>query len=336
MLRVLPKMERPVPQAVVVISAKQALIHSPTAWVRADVIDNPEVFYTLSLEELSELHAAVATCAQYELPDITRPAFPLPTLSKTIANTVLPRITNGLGFCILKGVSPSDFSEAALRRLHWGLGLYCGKAKKQYGQWVLPIENRGYQFGEPGARNNNTSAKLWFHNDSCDITALLCVREAMEGGKTKLVSAVMLHNEMLQDYPEHLNALYQPYPRIHRHISGVFDKTQALLKPIFTREDGSFSCDISRPTIDRALKLDHVEALSSLRLDALDVLESLASDEALSCEFFLEPGDILYLNNRKLLHARTAFCDADEACKKRLLLRLHLDIESFGEERRDV
>jgi alpha-ketoglutarate-dependent taurine dioxygenase len=66
------------------------------------------------------------------------------------------------------------------------------------------------------------------------------------------------------------------------------------------------------------------EPLTRDRVRALDALDGVACEEDLRVEFALEPGQILWVNNRWILHNRTAFVDHPEADRRRHLVRLWL------------
>jgi hypothetical protein len=297
-----------------------------TAWQRSDLLVNKDFVYQLTPTDFIEIDSALERCFNYPITNITRNEFVLINLSKYIDQKLLPQIHSGIGVLCIKGLTKSKYTFEELSKIHWGLGLYFGKPHLQFGEYVLRVEDQGYQLREPGARNSNTSGKLWFHNDSCDITAMMCIQKAKRGGETRIVSALAIHNKMMENCPELLKTLYQPYYRTHRRISGLCNN-EVHAKPIFTQDGGSFSCDISRPVIENAQKRPEVPKLSEMQVDALNMLESLAESPELYHEFFLEPADIIYINNHTMLHARTGFEDDVNPEKKRLLLRLHLNGE---------
>ncbi|MBI3915681.1 MAG: hypothetical protein HY322_01575 [Betaproteobacteria bacterium] len=47
-----------------------------------------------------------------------------------------------------------------------------------------------------------------FHADRCDIVGLLCVRKAKAGGLSRIVSAAVIHNEVLRRRPDLIDAFY--------------------------------------------------------------------------------------------------------------------------------
>jgi alpha-ketoglutarate-dependent taurine dioxygenase len=70
------------------------------------------------------------------------------------------------------------------------------------------------------------------------------------------------------------------------------------------------------------------EPLSAERLRALDVLDEVLARPELRVEFGLEPGQMLFVNNRWIFHNRTAFEDHDEPERRRHYVRLWLRRET--------
>jgi hypothetical protein len=147
------------------------------------------------------------------------------------------------------------------------------------------------------------------------------------------VSAVAIHNKMALQCPELLELLYQPYYRIPRPILGLSGNKDIYPKPIFMKIGKHFSCDLSYATIENAQKHPNTPKLSEMQVKALNMLDELAEDRELYHEFCLDAGDIIYINNRSILHARRAFEDDSIPQKKRLLLRLHLNIQDKNNEK---
>ena len=64
--------------------------------------------------------------------------------------------------------------------------------------------------------------------------------------------------------------------------------------------------------------------LSPEEREILDLYEEIASSPDLSFDMDLEPGDIQWLSNHTVLHARTAY--EDDPAHRRHLLRLWLSL----------
>ena len=58
-----------------------------------------------------------------------------------------------------------------------------------------------------------TTGPLRYHTDRTDVVSLLCAQQAAAGGESKVVSAVAIHNAMLERRPDLLELLFAPYPR---------------------------------------------------------------------------------------------------------------------------
>ena len=58
---------------------------------------------------------------------------------------------------------------------------------------------------------------------------------------------------------------------------------------------------------------------------ALDRLDAVSNRPSLRAEFSLEPGQVYFINNRWILHNRTAFEDYPEPERRRHLVRLWLE-----------
>ncbi len=132
----------------------------------------------------------------------------------------------------MRGLDAAGLSEDEMARVYVGIGSYFGQAVAQSFQGELlgniidmsdvKDKIRGYNFG--GCQN--------FHTDgtACDIVSLLCLRTSLSGGASRIVSAVALHNAMLERWPDLLEALYQGY--IYRYGEWDAKDIPAPYRPI--------------------------------------------------------------------------------------------------------
>ena len=72
-----------------------------------------------------------------------------------------------------------------------------------------------------------------------------------------------------------------------------------------------------------------VPRLSSEQTEAMELLEAIANDPAFYLEMDFQPGDVQFLNNARILHAREAYEDDDDPDQRRHLLRLWLAAHHF-------
>lgn len=310
-------------------------ITGPTAWRGVDMIDQAGWITLLSAQADDEIDAALLAVKSIAWRDITRDDFPLPEFS-AVLDHLAEEIEHGRGFVRLRGLPVERYGDDDLRKMLWGIGAYLGTALYQNarGELIGEVRDEIKVFGAvreshasgidgrplSSRYKSRSNGPLRFHTDRCDVIALLCVRASKTGGVSRLVSAVAIHNEILSRRPDLLDVLFGDFyrSRIGEESSGD-SETYAL--PIFALEDGHFTTQYSRTFVEAAQGIAGVPTLTSLQIDALDMLHEVA--EALCFECAFEPGDLQLINNHVIYHARGAFED-DSISPGRLLMRLWL------------
>src|SRR5262249_7312436 len=149
------------------------------------------------------------------------------------------------------------------------------------------------------------------------IVGLLCVRKAKSGGRSRVVSATAIHNEVLRRRPDLLDVFYADW---HHSMQGEEQpgESRTYPKPIWGIADGHFSGIFSATYIRSAQEFPEVPRLTPAQKEALELFYALSDELALDMTF--EPGDIQLLNNHLTYHSRTGFEDYAEPERKRLLL----------------
>ncbi len=294
----------------------------------------------LSGEDLAEIDSALQAAQARGLAwhQTTVEAFPLPTLRARLLE-IAEELEEGCGMIKLRGLPVERYAPAALRQIWFGIGCHLGRPvfQNRRGELMREIRDEGSEAGArygqveagPGARflssyaRTLTNGRLRFHTDRTDVVGLLCVRRAKSGGQSRLCSSPAIHNEMLRRRPDLLDVLFQDF---HRSRFGEEasspEVTYAL--PIFGLREGKFTSHFSLTYIEAAHMSGKVPPLNAAQREALDLLLALADE--LSFEMSLEPGDMQFLNNHVIYHARTAFIDGEGEAQARLLYRLWLSM----------
>ena len=304
------------------------LIEGPSAWVGADMRSREaEWSYCLSPSEVAELETALTAVRArgLDLAEIRRDDFPLPTLGPTLER-LRDEVLNGRGFVLLRGVPVEDRPIAESAMMYWGIGSWFGSARSQNAKGHLLghiYDLGGSSATDPNVRSYATSERQSFHIDRCDVVALLCLRRAKSGGQSAIVSSMTLHNVMAQRRPDLLERLYQPFP-VDRRGEVPEGKAPFYEAPVFNEHAGKISVLYSRLHIGSAQRFPEARRLSPLDIEALDMLAGLAGDPELRLDMSFMPGDIQFLHNHTILHARTGYEDWPEVERKRHLLRLWL------------
>ncbi len=308
--------------------ASHPLIEGPSAWIGADMRGREaEWSYRLSASEIAEIESATRAVRTrgFDLADIRREDFPLPTLGPVL-DRQRTEVLHGRGFVLLRGMPVEDRPIAESATAYWGVGTYFGAARSQNAKGHLLghiYDLGGRSETNPNLRSYATAERQNFHIDRCDVVALLCLRRAKTGGLSAIVSSMTLHNVMAARRPDLLERLYQSFP-VDRRGEVPEGKAPFYEAPVFNAHDGAISVLYSRLHIGSAQRFPEARRLTAEDFEALDMLAELAGDPELRLDMNFMPGDIQFLHNHTILHARTAYEDWQEVERKRHLLRLWL------------
>jgi hypothetical protein len=306
----------------------RARIEGPSAWIGAEMrTRESEWSYRLSPPQVAEIETALQSVRArgLDIADITRGDFPLPTVGPVLEQ-LRGEVLNGRGFVLLRGMPvenrPIDESATA----YWGVGTYFGSARSQNAKGHLLghiYDLGGSSAADPTIRSYATAERQNFHIDRCDVVALLCLRRAKSGGLSAIVSSMTVHNVMAQRRPDLLERLYQSFP-VDRRGEVPPGKQPFYEAPVFNEHSGYLSVLYSRLHIGSAQRFPEARRLTAKDYEALDMLAELAGDPELRLDMTFMPGDIQFLHNHTILHARSEYEDWSETERKRHLLRLWL------------
>jgi len=304
-------------------------IDGPSAWIGADVRKREaEWSYRLSPPEIAEIEAALRAVRErgIDIADISREDFPLPTLGPVL-DRLRGEVLDGRGFVLLRGMPVEDRPIAESATAYWGVGTYFGSARSQNakGHLLGHVYDLGIGLSEtdPNLRSYATAERQRFHIDRCDVVALLCLRRAKTGGLSTIVSSMSVHNAMAERRPDLLARLFQPFP-VDRRGEVPEGKAPFYEAPVFNEHAGTLSVLYSRLHINSAQRFPEARRLAPEDIEALEMFGDLANDPELRLDMNFIPGDIQFLHNHTILHARSAYEDWPEIERKRHLLRLWL------------
>jgi hypothetical protein len=308
----------------------------PAVWTGADLAATGAWVRTLTPAHLAEIDTALAALKQSAAPPIgfAKEEFPLPQTAPLLAE-ISEELENGRGAVRLRGLPVARYSLDDLRRIFWGIGRHLGTAVFQNARGEAMGEVRdetrlaAKTFDETAegriasarARSRSTGPLRW-HTDRCDVIALLCARNAIEGGVSKLVSIPAIHNTILARRPNLLELLCQDYWRTRPADEDGMPGGNVFAMPVFGFAAGKITSQYSRTYVEQAQEVPGVPKLTPAQNEALDLLAAVAEELCLHSPF--EDGDIQLLNNHLVYHGRTAYADDAPAGRDRLLLRLWL------------
>ncbi|KAL4957029.1 hypothetical protein BDW69DRAFT_56065 [Aspergillus filifer] len=315
-------------------------ISGPTLWKAEDYRDAPEQWtHRFHEEEVAELSATADAflAAKIPLTGITKANFPLPNLSALLA-TLREDLLNGKGFILFKGLPATEWGNHKSAVAYMGLGTYLG--------YFVSQNSRGHVLGHvkdlgedptqiDSVRIYRTNARQYFHADDSDIVGLLCIARALEGGESDIVSTHNVYNTLAAERPDVLKTLIEPIWYFDRKGETSKGQDEYIRTSVIYLERGPNPRVYTKwdpyyvRSLTRFSEKGLVPPLSEKQLEALQVLEETC--QRLSLHMILEVGDIQFVSNSHVLHARTAYKDYAPPAPRRHLMRLWLSTpESEG------
>ena len=242
---------------------------------------------------------------------------------------ILNDLRDGRGFVILRGLTLNEFVE--------GCGSLGGIIPQtNSGERFYSVRDEGIRierdYGKPGVRTSKTNAAFDFHTDSPsrlaghtpEFIALYAEQIAKEGGASALVNAYAVEETIRKSRPDLLTRLYQPFWTDRRaEVPAGGDPVVPV--PVFsTTEPEGLNARYLRLYITKGYEQRGIP-LRDIDVEALDFLESVMNRPEMPLTLPMERGDVQIINNRFVLHSRTAFVDHPEPDRKRHYIRIWLN-----------
>lgn len=303
------------------------LTSTAAAWTAPKMRDKTDWQLQLSTDHVSEICAAVDASLDsgIDVADIDRATFKLPTLGSVLQQTH-QQLIHGRGFVLVRGMPVGQLNRESIIRAYVGVSAWLGQPVSQNGRGHLVghVKDIGHDPHDPATRIYTTSYRQPFHTDSCDIVALLCLQPALSGGQSAIASSTAIYLHMKQHCPALAEQLKKPY--IYDRKGEVpAGKQPVYPMPVVHEHAGNINVIYARDFIDAAMqRFPEQVKVTPLQLEALDEFDLLAHSDQFKLEMDFEPGDIQYLHNHQILHARTTYEDHPDPAKKRHLIRLWL------------
>lgn len=200
----------------------------------------------------------------------------------------LDGLLDGRGFALVRGIPVDGDPEAVAL----GVAANVGELVPQGGAPLLHVRDAGADPTLSTTRSYQHSARLSYHADPTDVVALLCVRPAAVGGLSRVVSSVAVRNEVTRTRPDLAAVLHEPI--LHSGPAGTFERP--VYGPIFYAPDYIVA-----------------SSLTAAQREALALVDALHQDPRFVLTMDLRPGDMQFLDNRVVVHGRTAFRDDPSA-----------------------
>lgn len=301
----------------------------PSAWVGETLAATPDLWlHRLEDADIAELEAAAEGYLRTgnDIGEIDKARFPLPRLAPRLEE-LRATLLGGIGFRVFRGLPVRAWDIRVSATVFCGIGAHLGHARSQNaaGHILGHVRDKGADANDPNTRIYQTSARQTFHTDSADAVGLLCLREAMEGGDSLLVSVETIYNRMRAARPDLLAHLFDPIATDRRGEVPEGERPFMEIPPL-TWHEGQLSVFYQRQYIDSAQRFPEAMRLTDAHVEALDLFDATANDPSLHLRMRLQPGDMQFVYNHGQLHDRTGFRDWPDRNNRRHLLRLWLSL----------
>lgn len=301
-------------------------VPGPNAWHSNDFTRPRSWVRTLTPGMVEEIADAVATVKARGIPfyKIARDDFPLPAAAGLLA-AAHDDLNARQGFTVVAGFPTDRFSYDDSLLAYGGIAAHLGRVVVQNyeGDLVVDVIDKGIPYDHT-SRGYSSNKLLPFHTDGADYVGLLCLGEAAEGGRSLIVSAAAVYNEILRTHPDYLETLFRGF---YHHRRGQHDPGESPISPeripVFSVRDGLLYCCYNRNPIEWAQKEGVV--ISAHDIEVLDYFDSLCARPDFQLSMDLQLGDLQFVNNYMILHSRTEY--RDDAAHRRHLVRLWMHDE---------
>jgi len=301
-------------------------------WRRDDLADS--YVFQLTDQHLEELDSALvhAEAASDDVLDITRESFPLPTLGTELAG-ITRDLINGRGVALIRGVPVDRYGKERASSIYWGIGMHLGNPWPQNakGHLLGDVTDQGKAANDPTSRGNEIGGIAFpFHSDGSDLVGLFCLDAGARGGASVVANVVTIHNELVRTAPELAAELYEPFPYDLRGENAPGAKPWYTM-PIFNRLGDRLFVRYIRPYIEASRRHDDAPRPSEAAREAMNRVDAMCADPQYHVSMTMQPGDMQFVNNYHVLHARDEYEDDRAAGKVRHLKRLWLETDLLAD-----
>ncbi|PYH97867.1 putative TfdA family oxidoreductase [Aspergillus ellipticus CBS 707.79] len=311
-------------------------LDSKLVWEGQEVESRDDWVVQLTDAELDEIDATLKSFKERNLPwgAIDQSTFPLPTLHQRLREQS-NELHLGRGFFVLRGLRVDNYSREDNIIIYAGISSHVGNIRGRQedtrfanGTSLVVSHIKDISNSTPAGAigaPSNTADKQVFHTDAGDIVSLLCLHPAASGGESKIASSWLVYNILARERPDLIHTLSQDWP-----VDGFNNPAAPYTnRPLLYYQKPTESTP-ERVLIQYARRYftgfqaqprsSNIPPITEAQAEALDALHFLADKHSAALDF--QKGDVQYINNLSIFHARNGF--RDEPGKERHLLRLWL------------
>jgi hypothetical protein len=286
------------------------VLETQCEWRSADVSDESKWIELFDEAERDEIDAALRTALQKssDVMEISKTDFPLPSVAARL-QLIERELIDGRGFVLLRGVDRDCYSREEMEMIYWGIGMHLGAPwpQNQYGHVLGDVTDHGIDPADPTSRGNEIGKIAFpYHSDGSDLVGLLCLQTSKSGGASTVANAVSIHNDLVREEPELAAALHEKQPYDFRGAEPEGAKPWYEM-PVFTEWSGRLFVRYIRPYILASQRHADAPRIGEVAERAMQRVDEMTQDRSYNVFMDMEPGDMQFINNYHVLHAREAY-----------------------------
>ncbi|KAF5005205.1 hypothetical protein FDECE_8326 [Fusarium decemcellulare] len=306
------------------------------AWDGATVLDNYDWPFILDKAQLAELDDALKhfNSLNLSLGHINQETFPLPNLHSKFRQ-LSDELHNGHGFFVIRGLDVDGHSCKENIIIYGGITAHITSVRgRQDHQFqgkpadvvMSHIKDLTFASGKVIGSPAYSADRQVFHTDDGDIVSLFALESSVEGGASKITSTWKVYNELACTRPDLIHTLAGNWDVENFGNAGPQRYTTRPLLfhyPATDKTPDRIALSYARRYFVGygALRRSHdIPPITEAQAEALDALHFLGERFCVTTDF--QKGDIQYINNLGVFHAREGFKDTPE--QQRHLIRMWL------------
>ncbi|KAJ5117454.1 hypothetical protein N7448_011086 [Penicillium atrosanguineum] len=283
--------------------------------------------------QLVEIDAALRYFQTLNQPlEALRPStFPLPSLH-SILRSASDNLHSHYGFTLVRGVPVDQYDREENMIIYVGISSHIaairGRQDHQFEGKLADVMvahvtdmRRSPDDKKDFALAAYSDGEVVFHTDVGDIVSLFVLSEPASGGECLLASGWRVYNALADTRPDLVRVLAADWPIPSAQQPGLVKRRPLLFyQPPSDNAPERVIFQFSRRSFSGFGALSQTNMLTAIQVEALDALHFLAEKFHVSMK--LQKGDMQFVNNLSMIHARNSYLD--DADHRRHLLRLWL------------
>ncbi|KAI9321690.1 hypothetical protein BX666DRAFT_1850777 [Dichotomocladium elegans] len=315
-------------------------IVGPSAWDGRELEQQPDKWlYHVTSQDIADIDNALKhfNSTGQPLIEITTENFPLTTFKEVIRKQ-RHLLFDTLGFSLIRGFPIARYTRRDQAIIFMGIGSYLGTRKPQNAKGHVlghvkdltmgSTTKSVYDADSPTTRIYATRKAQPFHVDGTDVVGLLCLSEGYEGGESSVISSHTVYNRLRELRPDIVELLKKPWlwDRKGEHAPG--EAPYLAASPITYYKDRLFT--FWGPHFFETMTRFPGVTVEEEKFEAMRYIQNLCEEESL--KMTLQVGDMQFVQNYQILHARSAYTDKPGATRHLLRLWLLVKPSEIGWE----